>query len=152
VDYDPRAAPTLVDIKVAGRRIKAIAQAASRASRTCSSGDRRRCGRSKNGRCRNRACRARRPATQPFPTAAAPRGRLTSDDLIDFTPELRAEALQIVADYTLGLFHAADRRRRNAKACCRCRGAGGANWGGAGRSRTGLLLLQSANIVSPPPW
>ena len=42
--------------------------------------------------------------TQPFPTkpAAFELQGLTEDDLIDFTPELRAEALEIVKDYKLG--------------------------------------------------
>src|SRR5262249_56404422 len=43
-------------------------------------------------------------ATQPFPTRPAPidiQG-LREDDLIDLTPELRKEALQIVANYEYG--------------------------------------------------
>src|SRR5690606_18885889 len=42
--------------------------------------------------------------TQPFPTKPAPyelQG-LSEDDLIDFTPELRAEALEIVSEYRMG--------------------------------------------------
>ena len=42
--------------------------------------------------------------TQPFPTKPAPYEMqgLTEDDLIDFTPELRAEALEIVKNFRLG--------------------------------------------------
>ena len=42
--------------------------------------------------------------TQPFPTRPAPFDRqgLTVDDLIDFTPALRAEALAIIKRYRLG--------------------------------------------------
>ena len=42
--------------------------------------------------------------TQPFPTkpAAFELQGLTEDDLIDFTPELRAEALEIIKDYRIG--------------------------------------------------
>ncbi len=42
--------------------------------------------------------------TQPFPTkpAAFEMQELTEDMLIDFTPELRAEALEIISDYRLG--------------------------------------------------
>jgi quinoprotein glucose dehydrogenase len=42
--------------------------------------------------------------TQPFPTKPAPfeRQGVTVDDLIDFTPELRAEALMVAANYKLG--------------------------------------------------
>ena len=43
--------------------------------------------------------------TQPFPTKPPPFDRqgVTIDDLIDFTPELRAEALEIVEDYVTPL-------------------------------------------------
>lgn len=43
-------------------------------------------------------------ATQPFPTrpAAYEMQGLTEDDLIDFTPELRQEALEIVSNYRIG--------------------------------------------------
>ncbi len=42
--------------------------------------------------------------TQPYPTKPAPFGRQTfsEDDLVDFTPELRARALEAVAEYSLG--------------------------------------------------
>jgi len=43
-------------------------------------------------------------ATQPFPTKPAPYDLhgLSEDDLIDFTPELRAEALEIVSNFKMG--------------------------------------------------
>jgi len=43
-------------------------------------------------------------ATQPFPTRPAPYDiqELSEDGLIDFTPELKQQALEIVADYRLG--------------------------------------------------
>jgi quinoprotein glucose dehydrogenase len=42
--------------------------------------------------------------TQPFPTKPAPYDiqGLTHDDLIDFTPELRQAAIEIVSDYAIG--------------------------------------------------
>ena len=42
--------------------------------------------------------------TQPFPTKPPPFDRqgITIDDLIDFTPELRAAALEIVKQYVIG--------------------------------------------------
>ena len=42
--------------------------------------------------------------TQPFPTKPAPFDRqgITADDLIDFTPELRTQALEIAKRYQLG--------------------------------------------------
>ena len=48
--------------------------------------------------------------TQPFPTRPAPFDRqgVTEDDLIDFTPALRAEALEVVKRYKIGpALHAA---------------------------------------------
>jgi quinoprotein glucose dehydrogenase len=43
-------------------------------------------------------------ATQPFPTKPAPlfRQGVTVDDLIDFTPELRAAAIKMVSQYKMG--------------------------------------------------
>ena len=43
-------------------------------------------------------------ATQPFPTRPAPYDNqgLTHDDLIDFTPELRQAAIDIISDYDIG--------------------------------------------------
>jgi quinoprotein glucose dehydrogenase len=43
-------------------------------------------------------------ATQPFPTRPAPLSNLgyNEDDLIDFTPELRAQALKMINDYVHG--------------------------------------------------
>jgi hypothetical protein len=42
--------------------------------------------------------------TQPIPTKPAPYEKqgITADDLIDLTPELKAEAMKIIADYKLG--------------------------------------------------
>ena len=65
---------------------------------------------------------------------------------------LRAEALQIVADYTLGpLFTPPSVVGENGKkgVLQMPSAAGGANWGGAAFDpETGYLFLQSANIVS----
>jgi quinoprotein glucose dehydrogenase len=43
-------------------------------------------------------------ATQPFPTKPAPFDRqgVTENDLIDFTPELRAEALRVASQFKMG--------------------------------------------------
>ena len=51
--------------------------------------------------------------TQPFPTKPAPFDRqgVTENDLIDFTPEIKAEALRI-ASQTRSSLHASDRRGR----------------------------------------
>lgn len=46
--------------------------------------------------------------TQPIPTKPAPYDRtgFTIDDLIDFTPELRAEAIELIKPFRLGAFFA----------------------------------------------
>ncbi|MEE8078450.1 MAG: hypothetical protein V3T18_05585, partial [Pseudomonadales bacterium] len=93
--------------------------------------------------------------TQPHPSRPAPfdlQG-VTHDDLIDFTPALREEALQLVADFRLGslfsppsLAEAAD----GTKGTLVLPGSlGGANWeSGAIDSRTGVLYVSSATYPS----
>jgi quinoprotein glucose dehydrogenase len=105
-DYDNESAPVLGDITVNGRRIKAVMQP------------------NKNGflyvfdRVTGQPVWPieERPVpqstvpgeqtwpTQPFPTKppAFDRQGLTLDDLIDFTPELRAEAVAYLKDYVIG--------------------------------------------------
>ena len=73
---------------------------ARRRSSTCSTASpASRCGRSKSGRCRSPTCRARRRRrrSRSRPSRRPTRARRsTVDDLIDFTPELRAQALESV--------------------------------------------------------
>ncbi len=105
-DYDLPAAPVLADITVGGTRIKAVVQVTKQAfayvfDRT-------------NGHPvwpieerpvpRSDTPGERTSPTQPFPTKPPPFDRqgVTVDDLIDFTPELRAEALQLVKQYRIG--------------------------------------------------
>ena len=95
--------------------------------------------------------------TQPFPTKPPPfeRQGLTSDDLIDFTPELRAEALEIVKQYVIGpLFTppSVHRRRpgRQAGTIQLPGSGGGANWnGGAFDPETGHALRA---VDAPTPF
>ena len=155
-DYDFPAAPTLVDIKVDGRRIKAVAQVSKQGFTYVFD---RATGKpvwpiEERPVPQSTVPGEQTSPTQPFPTKPPPFARqgLTTDDLIDFTPELRAEALQIVADYTLGpLFTPPSVVGENGKkgVLQMPSAAGGANWGGAGFDpETGYLFLQSANIVS----
>ena len=106
-DYDLPAAPVLIDITVDGKAIKAVAQISKHAFTYVF--DR------ITGKpvwpIEERAV-AVTPAvpgekyspTQPFPTKppAFDRQGVTIDDLIDFTPELRAEAIEIANQYQLG--------------------------------------------------
>lgn len=156
-DYDFPAAPTLVDIEVEGRPIAAVAQV------------------SKQGFTYvfdrvtgepvwpivekpvpvSRVPGEQASPTQPFPSKPPPfvRQGISEDDLIDFTPELRAKALEIVKEFELGpLFtppNVAGEGGR--KAVIQVPGAaGGANWGGAGVDpETGFLYVQAANLPTP---
>lgn len=105
-DMDIPCAPILADITVNGRVVKALAQPTKQAflyvldretgqpvwpieERPVPKGD---------------VPGEKYSATQPFPTRPAPYNRqgLALDDLIDFTPELRAEALKLVSKYRIG--------------------------------------------------
>jgi quinoprotein glucose dehydrogenase len=105
-DYDLPAAPNLVDITVAGQRIKAVAQV------------------TKQGFCyvfdrvtgtpvwpieerlvpQSTVPGEKTSATQPFPTRPLPfeQQGITLDDVIDFTPALRREARRILDKYEYG--------------------------------------------------
>ncbi|HEY8519382.1 MAG TPA: pyrroloquinoline quinone-dependent dehydrogenase [Gammaproteobacteria bacterium] len=88
--------------------------------------------------------------TQPFPTKPAPYERqgVTEDDLIDFTPEIKAAALEAVKDLRMGpmftppsLIDAPDGTRGT---LVLPHYGGGANWeGGAVDPETGILYVGS---------
>ncbi|GAB1258412.1 glucose/quinate/shikimate family membrane-bound PQQ-dependent dehydrogenase [Aurantivibrio plasticivorans] len=154
-DYDFPAAPNLVDITVEGKKIKAVAQI------------------SKQGFTYVLDRETGEPVwpieerpvlasdvpgeeawpTQPFPTkppAFAKQG-ISEDDLIDFTPELKATALKIVENYKLGpLFTPPSLATETNRGTIQVPAAsGGANWGGAGFDpELGYLFVQSANQPS----
>ena len=105
-DYDPPAAPILMDITVEGVEIKAITQLTKQAFAFVFDRE--------TGEpvweIEERAVPQSgvpgevTSATQPFPTRpeAFDRQGATVDNLIDFTPELRAEALEIFSNYVTG--------------------------------------------------
>jgi quinoprotein glucose dehydrogenase len=105
-DYDLPAAPILLDVTVGGREIKAVAQVSKIGfvyafdrrtgqpiwpieERPVPKGD---------------VPGEWYPATQPFPTRPPPFDQqgVTVDDLIDFTPELRKEAIEILSRFRYG--------------------------------------------------
>ena len=105
-DYDIASAPVLVDVVVDGRLRKAVAQVSKTAfayvfDRVTGEPlwpiEERPVGQST-------VPGERLAKTQPFPTkpAAFDRQGVSVDDLIDFTPELRREALEIAEQYVLG--------------------------------------------------
>ncbi|MEE2775479.1 MAG: PQQ-binding-like beta-propeller repeat protein [Acidobacteriota bacterium] len=163
-DYDLATAPNLIDITVDGKQIKAVAVASKQSMiyvfdratgepvwpiveapvnyHSSIPGE-------------------RLSKTQPFPTRPPPIETLglDYDDLIDFTPELRAEALELVRDYVIGpiftppVIHGEDGKL----AYIQVPGpGGGANWTGASFDpETQMLYVPSisrpgAISLSPP--
>ena len=153
-DYDFASSAVLMDITVDGREIKAVAQPSKQAftyvfdrvtgepvwpieERPVPSSD---------------VPGERLSPTQPFPSKP-PSFELqgvTIDDLIDFTPELRAEAVELLDQYVWGQMFTAptipDRRPGGKKGTIFSPGtAGGASWTGAGVDpETGILYVPSA--------
>ena len=164
-DMDIPCAPVLMDITVNGRPIKALAQATKQAflyvlnretgepvwpieERPVPKGD---------------AAGEWYSPTQPFPTkpAAYDGQGLAIDDLIDFTPALRAEAVKLVAPYRLGpIFTPPSVSRREGPIATLTMGAQAAatNWPGASYDpETHTLYVASQTsvatlgLVPPPP-
>lgn len=96
--------------------------------------------------------------TQPFPTrpAAYEHQGITEDDLVDYTPELRARALEIVSEFRMGpLFNPPSlaNAEDGTRASIHCPGAnGGTNIpGGASVDpETGILYVASTKGCSAP--
>jgi glucose dehydrogenase len=149
-DYDLPAAPNLIDIKVNGKSIKAVAQM------------------SKQGFCyvfdrvtgkpvwpieekpvpQSTAPGEKLSPTQPFPTKPAPVDRrgMTKDDVIDFTPELRKEALAILEKYNYGPLYTPPSLQKPTILMPGV--SGGANWAGAAVDpETGILYVPSVTLI-----
>jgi glucose dehydrogenase len=166
-DYDNPAAPILADITVDGRRIKAVVQITKQSfayvldrvtgtpvwpieERPVPASD---------------VPGEQASPTQPFPTRppAFDRQGITEDDLIDFTPELRAEALAIFKQYRTGPVFTppsvAGEGPGETKGTIELPGSvGGADWTGAAFDpETGMLYVPSmtnpfvANLVPGKP-
>lgn len=90
--------------------------------------------------------------TQPFPTKPPPFDRqgLGIDDLIDFTPELRAEAIKHVSNYRMGPMFTPPvvSKWEGPRALLMLNVAGGANWRGGSLDRdTNMLYVSSSTGV-----
>ena len=152
-DYDLPAAPVLADIRVNGKPIKAVVQVTKQGfafvfdrvtgqpvwpieerpvPQSSTPGE-------------------RTSLTQPFPTKPAPfeHQGISVDDLIDFTPELRAEAIAITKRYVTGpLFTPPSVKGdgpNDTKGTLQLPGSvGGADWNGAAFDpETGILYVPS---------
>jgi quinoprotein glucose dehydrogenase len=164
-DMDIPAAPILADITVNGGAIKALAQPTKQAflyvlnretgepiwpieERPVPRGD---------------APREWYSPTQPFPTKPPPYDGqgLSIDDLIDFTPELRAEAVKLVSRYRLGpIFTPPSVSRADGPIATLTMGAQAAasNWPGASydpETHTVFVASQTSvatlGLMAPPP-
>jgi quinoprotein glucose dehydrogenase len=162
-DYDLPAAPILGDITVDGRRIKAVVQLTKHGFAFVFD---RVTGRpvwpiEERPVPQSTVPGERTSPTQPFPTRppAFARQGLTVDDLLDFTPQLRAEAKAIADEYVYGpLFTPPPVRGTNGKkGLLQMPGwVGGADWnGGAFDPETGALYVPTIDapiisVVAPP--
>jgi quinoprotein glucose dehydrogenase len=148
-DYDLPCAPNLVEITVGGRRIQAVAQATKHGFVFVFD---RRTGEpvwpiEERPVPPSTVPGERAARTQPFPVKPPPfeRQGVTERDLIDFTPELKAEALEIFKRFESGPLFTPP----SLKGTLGLPGyGGGANWGGAAFDpETGVLYIPS--ITSP---
>ena len=149
-DYDPPAAPLLLDVVVDGQARKVVAQLTKQAF--CFVFDR------ITGEPiwpivekpvpQSQVVGEQTAPTQPFPTKPAPfelQG-ISEEDLIDFTPELREEAKAILAEYDYGPLYTPPTE----KSVLSVPGQrGGADWaGGAADPRTGVLYVPSHKAIT----
>jgi quinoprotein glucose dehydrogenase len=149
-DYDLPAAPTLLNVNLGGRPVKALAQVTKQGflfafDRT-------------NGQplwpIEERPAPAsdipgeRASRTQPFPTRPAPyeyQG-VTENDLVDFTPEVRAMALKAIQGFRIGPLYTPPSIEGTIQ---RPAASGGGNWAGAAVDPdTGMLYVPSKNQFS----
>jgi quinoprotein glucose dehydrogenase len=84
-------------------------------------------------------------ATQPFPTKPKPFARqgFTDDDLIDFTPEMKARAREIVAQFKSGPLYTPPSMQGT---IAQPGVIGGSTWGGGALDpRSGIIYVKSTN-------
>jgi quinoprotein glucose dehydrogenase len=160
-NMDIAAAPMLVDLTVSGRAVKAVAAMGKQAmlylfdrvtgvpvfpieERPVPQSD---------------VPGEKTSATQPFPTKPPPYDHqgVTPENLIDFTPELRAEALKIAARYKIGPIFTPPPVSKREGPIAGFRSSGGTNWpGGSFDPETQIAYVPSFTSMPilgllPPP-
>ena len=149
-DYDLPAAPNLIDVRVNGTPVKAVAQVTKQGFVYVFD---RMTGRpiwpiEERPVPQSTVPGERSSRTQPFPTKPAPFDRqgVSESDVVDFTPELRKQALAVLARYNYGPLYTPPSIE---KPTIQMPGwAGGASWAGAACDpETGVMYLPS--ITSP---
>ena len=151
-DYDIPCAPILVDITVAGRAIKAIAQPTKQG---CVFVFDRATGEpvwpiDERPVERGSVPKEWYSPTQPFPSKPPPfeRQGFSEDFVIDFTPELKAEGLAIVAKYKIGPLYTPPIEKGAGGKAGLLFIPNGANWpGGAFDPDTGMLYVYSHTLL-----
>src|SRR4029453_5895660 len=156
-DWDIPCAPILVDLTIGGKRVKAVAQPTKQSwvfvfdrvtgqplfpieERPVPQSD---------------VPLEKTSPTQPVPTKppAFDRQGVSIDDLIDFTPELRAEAVKLVSRYKLGPIYTPPVLSKGEGPLATLvlpNNNGGPNWpGGAVDPETGILYIYSWTQVAP---
>ena len=156
-DWDIAAPPVLVDVTIGGKKIKAVAQV----TKQCFTFVFDRVTGEPVWPIEERPVPQssvpgeKTSLTQPFPTKPAPFDRqgITFDDLIDFTPALKEEAVKIASQYQLGpLYTPLILAGANGKRATLLLPShtGGANWpGGAVDPETGVLYVSSLTQQDP---
>ncbi len=154
-DYDNPSPPTLLDVTHDGRRIKAVAMVTKQGHTYVFDRE--------DGTPlwpmiempvpQSDVPGERTSLTQPIPSRPAPfeRQGFTVDDLIDFTPEIKAEAMEIASNYRMGPLYTPPSLIDDPSGT---RGTlvlpgwgGGSNWPGAGVDvETGVLYVPSLTV------
>jgi quinoprotein glucose dehydrogenase len=156
-DMDNPCAPLLVDLTINGRMVKAVAQPTKQAFMYVLNRE--------NGQpiwpIEERPVeKGNVPSewyspTQPFPTKppAFARQGISIDDLIDFTPELRAEAVKLVSRYKIGPMFTppvVSNPQGPLSTLTLATAGGGANWpGGSYDPETHIAYVSAQTVVTP---
>ena len=162
-DYDLPTAPNLIDVRRDGKLVKAVAQVTKQAFAFVFD---RETGEpfwpiEERPVPPSSVPGERASPTQPFPSkpAAFDRQGISAADLVDFTPEIRAEALELAAEYELAPFLTPPRLGTAGKPVIQLPSdGGGANWTGAAADpETGMLYVPSytrpvsVTLTTPDP-